>query len=194
MGLVSRRVTARWEDIVTFAAGQVAHHEGLQDEAEQHLGRLLRSASSAGRPLHTVLGAAALADLHTARGRHQPALDVLDLARRRVERVADANQLARLDVRRARVLRLVGQAEEAFHLLEGVAPTLARDALPPERVVWLLESGAGALAAGDVDTAAEHVAALRAASASTGVQLPPWEQRNLADLQTPLDRAGGTQS
>jgi predicted ATPase/DNA-binding SARP family transcriptional activator len=192
MGLVSRRVTARWEDIVTFAAGQVAHHDGQRDEAEQYLTRVLRSASSAGRPLHTVLGAVALADLHTAGGRHQPALDVLALAQQRVERVADPSQLARLVVRRARLMRLVGQGTEASRLLATVAPTLAEDALPPERVVWLLETAAGALAAGDVGLAGQHVAGLDAASQATGVQLPPWEQRNLAELQAALDPASET--
>ncbi|MEO7980786.1 MAG: BTAD domain-containing putative transcriptional regulator [Sporichthyaceae bacterium] len=187
--LVSRRVTARWEDIVTFAAGQLAHHEGHRDEAERHLTRVLRSASSAGRTLHTVLGAAALADLYTADGRHEPALAVLAPAQQRVGGVADASHLARLVVRRARLSRLVGQTAEVPRLLASVAPTLAEEALPPERVVWLLESAAGALAAGEVSTAGQHVDGLQAASRTTGVQLPPWEQRNLAELRAALDAA-----
>jgi predicted ATPase/DNA-binding SARP family transcriptional activator len=174
--LVSQRVTARWEDIVTFAAGQLAHHDGQLDEAEQHLGHVFRSASAAGRPLHTVLGAAALADLYTASGRTDSAHHILDLAERMAGGPADRALLARLHVRRARLDRLDGQDSGAMERLIAVAPALPADALPPERVIWLLESAEHAVHRNDPTSAMGHLNALAGAVAATGVQLPPWEQ------------------
>jgi predicted ATPase/DNA-binding SARP family transcriptional activator len=174
--LVSQRVTARWEDIVTFAVAQLAHHVGRLDEAEQHLVHVFRSASTAGRPLHTVLGAAALADLYTASGRFVPAHRTLDLAEQMAGGLADPAHLARLRVRRARLDRLDGQDSRARERLIAVAPMLPADALPPERVIWLLESAEHAVAASDSTSAKGHLDALAGAVAATGVQLPPWEQ------------------
>ena len=187
--LVSRRVTARWEDIVTFASGQLAHHDGRAAEAEADLERVLRSASSAGRPLHTVLGAAALADLHTARGELDRAYATLDLGQQRAGRLPDATHLARLLVRRARLDRLTGRHGRATDLLEQVAPTLPGGALPPERVVWLLESAAHALPA-DRGSARASLAELCSACEATGVRLPPWEQHNLDALEHELEVRG----
>jgi hypothetical protein len=53
---------------------------------------------------------------------------------------------------------------------------LPADALPPERVIWLLESAEHAVAASDSTSAKCHLDALAGAVAATGVQLPPWEQ------------------
>ncbi len=187
--LVSRRVTARWEDIVTYASGQLAHHDGRTADAEDDLERVLRSASSAGRPLHTILGAAALADLHTSRGEHDRAYATLDLAQHRAGRLPDAAHLARLLVRKARLDRLAGRQGEAADLLARVAATLPTGALPPERVVWLLESAEHALP-GDRDAAHAHLTALAASCASSGVRLPPWERRNLAAVEQALEVEG----
>ena len=175
--LVSQRVTARWEDIVTFAAGQLAHHEGQLDEAEHRLGHVFRSASAAGRPLHTVLGAAALADLYTASGRTDAAHHTLDLAERMAGSLTNPALLATLHVRRARLNRLDGRAGQSADRLRTVARTLTADALPPERVIWLLESAEHALDGGDTTGAAAHLNALAGATVVTGVRLPPWEEQ-----------------
>jgi hypothetical protein len=184
--LVSQRVTARWEDIVTLADGLLAHHDGRLDAAEQHLGHVFRSASSAGRPLHTFLGAAALADLFTAAGQLGPAAQTLDLAERKAGRLADPGQLARLSVRRARLDRLDGRPARARELLRAVEPTLQADSLPPERSIWLLESAEHAAGSGDRTALAAYLAELDGAVTTTGVQLPPWEQPRHGSLAARL--------
>lgn len=186
--LVSQRVTARWEDIVSSAMGQLAHHDGRLEEAEEHLVHVFRSATSAGRPLHTVLGAAALADLYTASGRLDSAHRTLAVAEGLAGRLADPAHLARLDVRRARLDRLTGRPAGALVRLGTVEPALRADALPPERVVWLLEMAEHASVGqvpgtGDpIAPATVLMAELVAAVATTGVQLPPWEQHVYAAL------------
>ena len=149
---------------------------GRLEDAEQHLVHVFRSASSAGRPLHTVLGAAALADLYTASGRAESAHHTLDVAERLAGGLADPAFLGRLHVRRARLDRLDGHLVRAAERLGTVAPTLTADALPPERVIWLLESAEQAVDGGDPTVAADHLAALAGATVTTGVRLPPWEE------------------
>ena len=90
--------------------------------------------------------------------------------------LADPAHLARLRVRQARLDRLDGRQNAARERLSIVAPTLPADALPPERVIWLLESAAHALDGSDLLSALGHLDALAGAVATTGVQLPPWEK------------------
>ena len=100
----------------------------------------LRSAS-VGRPLHTVLGAAALADLYTASGRAAEAHQTLDLA----ERMVGASP-----TRRSWPGCTSAGPASTGSTASGRGPggrTARRrradadaDALPPERVIWLLES------------------------------------------------------
>jgi hypothetical protein len=184
--LVSQRVTARWEDIVTFAVGQLAHYDGRLEDAEQHLGHVFRSASSAGRPLHTVLGAAALADLYMASGRVESAHHTLVQAERMAGGLADPALLGRLHVRQARLDRLDGQVTRSVERLGTVGPTLTADALPPERVIWLLESAEHAADRGDPTGAAVHLEALAGATVTTGVRLPPWEAQRCATVSARL--------
>ena len=146
--LVSRMVTARWEDIVTYAEGLLAVHDGRTEDAELLLQRLFDSAVAAGRPLHTNLGAAALADLYTATDRPGEARSVLARARRAAAGAVDGTHLARLAVRRARLLRLDGLEDQAQSRLDAAAPALEPAALTPERVVWLVESAWLAAASG----------------------------------------------
>lgn len=187
-GLVSRTVTARWEDIVTYAQGQLAHHEGDLDEAEAHLLRVHRSASSAGRPLHTVLSAAALADLRLAQGRVEDATTVLAHAERLITRDAEPGRIAALTVRQARIDRITGTSAAGRRRLESVAGVLTPKSLPPERIIWLLESGAHAVEAGSFSECHVLLDLLTTATSRTGVVLPPWERIHLDVLLASVDR------
>lgn len=160
--LVSTQVTARWEDIVTFAEGQLAMHESRFADAEATFTRLVGSASAGARTLHAVLGAAALADLYIDQSRLDDAAAVLERGLARALS-AEPSQTARLLVRRARLSRLLGDDDAAQHDLDVVESTLTDDSLPPERIIWLLES--------------EELAELDRSIASTGIVPPPWEER-----------------
>jgi hypothetical protein len=173
--LVSTRVIARWEDIVGYAEALHAMHEGRADDAERLLQQVFRSAASAGRPLHVNLAAASLADLHTSGGRTAAAAAALAEADRWSGTAIDRLPVARLAVRRARLLRLDGAADRAATELAAVAGVLDPTALPPERMVWLLESAALEAAAGRPASAAVHLRDLDDAVQTTGVRLPPWE-------------------
>ena len=195
-GLVSRRVTARWEDIVAFAEAQLAMHRGVGDESELLLRRVQRSAASGGRPLHVVLAGAALADLFTADDRRTEALAALAEAERTIGPSADSAHTARLAVRRARLSRLDGRPDEARTTVDTLAdiPAIAdAGALPPERVVWLLESASLHLTAGEAAAAATLLNDLAAAIVATGVHLSPWE-RGWHDLVAREVSAAGPQS
>jgi predicted ATPase/DNA-binding SARP family transcriptional activator len=174
--LVSTRVIARWEDIVGYAEALHAMHEGRTDDAERLLHQVLRSSASAGRPLHVNLAAASLADLHTSGGRTAAAAAALAEADRHSGPATDRLPVARLAVRRARLLRLDGAAEAAATELTAAAGAMDTTALPPERVVWLLESAALEAVAGRPAGAAVHLGVLDDAVRATGVRLPPWER------------------
>ncbi len=184
--LVSTLVTARWEDIVRYAEAQLAHVEGRSDEAEEILVRLFASASSGGRPLHTILGAAALADLYTESGRLGRAAAVLAKVEAGTGALADPVHVARVRVRRSRVARLEGRPDDAERDLGSVARGLSNDSLPPERVVWLLESTELAAARGDSAAATLLLDDLDAARVRTGVHLAPWEDRRRLALTASL--------
>jgi predicted ATPase/DNA-binding SARP family transcriptional activator len=184
--LVSTHVTARWEDIVTYAEGQLSHHEGRFDEAEDHLMRVFRSASSGGRPLHTILAAASLADLYTDLGRLDEATAVLDQAAAEFGDAGDPVHRARLAARAARVARIHQRWGEAQHELTVTTAALSTDALPPERVVRLIESAELANATGDRTTAHRFLRELDHARLRTGVHLPPWEDRQYRVLDAIL--------
>lgn len=188
--LVSSMVTARWEDIVTYAEGQLALYEDRPDDAELLLQRVFRAASSAGRPLHTNLGGAALADLYTVTDRPREGFAVLDEAARAATGAADRTHVARLSVRRARLQRLVGRADEAHRGLAAWQPDRNRDALSPERVIWLLESAWLAAETGQPSRALAFIDELAAAKDATGVHLAPWELRWRAALDDLLETTG----
>ena len=86
---------------------------------------------------------------------------------------ADVRQRARLQVRRARLRRLRGEAAEARALLDAAGPAFPDDELSPERIVWFVES---ALLDPRPDDAARYVAALDDLARRTGVRIPPWER------------------
>ncbi len=182
----SSLVTARWEDIVRYAEAQLAHTDGRLDEAEQILVRLFASASSGGRPLHTILGAAALADLYTERGHLDRAAAVLEEVAAGAGALADPTHAARVRVRLARVARLERRPADAERDLRSVAPVLSADTLPPERVLWLLESAELASSRGDAAAATLLLDELDTARARTGVHLPPWEDRRRLGLTEAL--------
>lgn len=182
--LVSTRVKARWEDIVSYAEGQLAHHEGRVAEAENLLLRVHAAASSGGRPLHTRLTVVSLADLYTDLGRLDDADAVLEQATASGAGAhADASHQARLAVRRARVARIRRRWDDASHQLSSSAAALPSDALPPERVVWLLESAELADATGRRDAARRFLEVLDRARTRTGVHLTPWEERRRQSRQ-----------
>jgi tetratricopeptide (TPR) repeat protein len=172
--LVSTHVTARWEDIVAFAEAELLLHLGHADEAERQLRTLVDLATSGGRRMHALLGSLLLVDLHTADHRIDESAE--DLARlARVPGSLDDPASARAwEVRQARVDRLSGSPERAAERLGAVQPLLPADALPPERVIWLLER---ATCESDPGPRAEWLAILDAAQSRTGVRPAPWESR-----------------
>jgi len=178
-GLVSSRVSARWEDIVSLADAQLARHEGRTEDAERLLRAIADGAVAAGRVLHALLGGVALADLLLDTGRPEQARVALDRAAS-VGPVSDPAHLARLDVRRARVERELGRPERARETLDAIAGQLAAvEGMPPERSLWLIEMVALARAEGHDARAQELVDQLESALARTGLVLPPWERARL---------------
>ena len=171
-------VTARWEDIVRFARAELLRWQD-DDEAHHQLSVLTTSALAGGRLLHLVLGSCALAEIELARGALGRAEEVLDRAEAALAVSVDPVQLARLRVRRARWLRLAGRPEDAAATLEAIGKDLDPDALPPERVVHLVEH---ALLAEDPAAAIAWVDRLDGLAERTGVAVPPWERRLLAAL------------
>ena len=171
--LMTGRVTARWEDTVTFARARLLEWQDAGSAAEGAYRDLTTSALAGGRLLHAVLGSCSLADVLIRRG----ALAEAHAALRQVDAVlvvgADVRQRARLQVRRARLRRLQGEAAGARALLEAAGAAFPVDELSPERVVWFVES---ALLEPRSEDAVRHVAALDDLAQRTGVRVPPWER------------------
>ncbi|WP_164704661.1 BTAD domain-containing putative transcriptional regulator [Blastococcus litoris] len=182
VSLMTDPLSARWEDIVAFAEAQLARHEGRVGEAEQRLTSLVDSALPSGRMLHVQLGSCSLTDLLVDQGRPADA----DAALRRAEAVVasgdDARARARLQVRRARLLRLDGRRTAAEALLVAAQAGLEEDELTSERIVWFVEAAVGA----PPDRARRLVGRLGGEVRRTGVVLPPWELRQLGDLADDL--------
>jgi hypothetical protein len=147
------RVTARWEDTVTFARARLLEWQDAGAAAEAAYRDLTTSALAGGRLLHAVLGSCALADALIRRG----ALGEADAALRQAE---------------SELRRLRGEAAGARALLAAVGPTFPDDELSPERVVWFVES---ALLEPRPEDAARHIATLDDLARRTGVRIPPWE-------------------
>jgi predicted ATPase/DNA-binding SARP family transcriptional activator len=171
--LMTEAFSARWEDIVRFAQASLAQHEGRTDEAERRLSALVDTALPGGRLLHIQLGSCALTDLLVDSGRIADADAVLRRAETVVAAGSDARSRARLEVRRARLLRLDGRRTPAVALLADAAAAFDEDELTPERIVWFVERSATASA----DDARAHVRRLDAELRRTGIALPPWERR-----------------
>ena len=154
--LVTHPLAARWEDIVVHAEASLAHHEGRLDEAEGLFRSLVRTASVGGRLLHLNLGSCGLTDLLLAAGRIDDAVAALAVAERALVDGADLHHVARVRVRAAR-LRLTERPDDAADLLAEAGSGVDDEALPPERVVWFVESAALAALEGDHHAAAVFV-------------------------------------
>ena len=179
-GLVSARVSARWEDTVALADALLARHEGRSEDAERILRATASGAAAAGRVLHAVLGGVALADLCLDNGRPSDAADALDRAQR-VGALTDPAHLARLEVRRARVDREQGRPDEARRRLEALAEYVETvDGMPPECSLWLIEMATLEAEAGREQEALRTCwTVCEEGLAVSGVQLPPWEVSRL---------------
>ena len=171
--LMSGRVTARWEDTVTFARARLLEWQDDGSAAEAAYRDLTTSALAGGRLLHAVLGSCALADVLIRHEALSEAAAVLRRAGAVLVVGADVRQRARLQVRRARLRRLRGEETGARALLEAVGPTFPDDELSPERVIWFVES---ALLEARPDDVARSLAALHDLAGRTGVRIPPWER------------------
>jgi hypothetical protein len=178
--LMTGPVTARWEDTVTFARARLLEWQGAGSAAEAAYRELTTSALAGGRLLHAVLGSCALADVLVRRG----ALDEAAEALRRAEAVlavgADVRQRARLQVRRARLRRLLGRPG-AREMVQSMGPAFPDGELGPERIVWFVES---ALLEARPEDAGRRVAELEELARRTGVEVPPWERALVAHLST----------
>ena len=182
-GLVSARVSARWEDTVALADALLARHEGRSEDAGRILRETASGAAAAGRVLHAVLGGVALADLCLDDGRPSDAADALDRAQR-VGALTDPAHLARLEVRRARVDREQDRPDEARRRLEALAGYVETvDGMPPECSSWLIEMATLDAEAGREQEALAGLDRLREGLAVSGVQLPPWEVSRLDALK-----------
>ena len=180
--LVSTHVTARWEDIVAFAEAELLLHRGESEEAESRLRTLVDLTVAAGRRMHTLLGLLLLADLHTAGGRVDQAAEDLAALARTPGALDDPAASRAWEVRQARLDRLTGLRDRAAERLGAVDPLMPDDALPPERVIWLLER---ATLTQDGGERAAVLDRLRAAEYQTGVRLAPWEAQRRTELTHP---------
>ena len=182
--LLTGRVTARWEDTVTFARARLLEWQDAGSAAEAAYRDLTTSALAGGRLLHAVLGSCALADLLIRRG----ALPEADAALRHVDAVlasgADVRQRARLQVRARAVAQAARRRAGARALLDAVGPTFPDDELSPERIVWFVES---ALLEPRPDDAARHVAALAPTAPGPALGAPRFRPGapDLSQQQTP---------
>jgi len=176
--LLTDTLSARWEDIVRFSMAHLAQHEGRADEAERRLSALVDSALPGGRLLHVQLGSCALTDLLVDDGRLTDADAVLRRAETALPAGADPRFRSRLQVRRARLLRLDGRPTQGAGLLAEAAAGIDEDELTPERIAWFVERAA----AGPPEIAEPLVGRLGTEAARTGVAVPPWERRQLRDL------------
>jgi hypothetical protein len=177
--MVAGPVTARWEDIVALAQAQLLHHRGRTDEAGSAYRALITSAMSGGRVLHVSLGSCGLVDVLTDDGLLEEAAEALHRAEVALRGRMDARHAARLQVRKARLLRLDDRPAEAAALLQRARGGLDEEALAPERIIWLVEQ---ALLSDDTVEAHEWLVRLEDISRRTGVAIPPWERRLLASL------------
>jgi predicted ATPase/DNA-binding SARP family transcriptional activator len=169
-------VTARWEDIVALAQATLLHHRGRTQEAAAAYRALITSAMSGGRVRHVSLGSAGLVDVLTEDGQPEDAAAVLRRAEVTLRGRVDLRRAARLQVRRARLLRLTDRPAEATVLLQQARGGLDEEVLTPERIIWLVEQ---ALLARSPGEASSWVDRLEELSRRTGVAIPPWERRFL---------------
>ena len=179
--LVSTHVTARWEDIVAFAEAELLLHRGAREGAELRLRALVDLTVAAGRRMHTLLGLLLLADLHTAA-----------VARPRRPRTWPLWR-GPLGAGRSRGVAGLGGApgpagpacgpDRAAERLGAVEPLMPEDALPSERVIWLLESATLRQGAEERSAVLDR---LRAAEERTGVRLAPWEASRRTELTQPV--------
>jgi predicted ATPase/DNA-binding SARP family transcriptional activator len=178
VALMTEPLSARWEDIVAFAEAQLARHEGRVGEAEQRLSALVDSALPSGRLLHVQLGSCSLTDLLVDQGRQSDADAVLRRAETVVAPGGDARSRARLQVRRARLLRLDGRPCAAEALLAEAGAGLDPEDLTADRIVWFVEAAVSA----PRDLASDRIRRLGEEVRRTGVAVPAWELRLLGDL------------
>ena len=181
--LVSTHVTARWEDIVAFAEAELLLHRGAREGAELRLRALVDLTVAAGRRMHTLLGLLLLADLHTADGREAQAAQDLATLARAPGTLDDPAASRAWEVRQARLDRLAGRQDRAAERLGAVEPLMPEDALPSERVIWLLESATLTQGAKERSAVLDR---LRAAEERTGVRLAPWEASRRTELTQPV--------
>ena len=177
--LVSTHVTARWEDIVAFAEAELRMHLGHTDAAEHQLQALVDLTTSSGRLMHALHGSLLLADLHTATDRINEAAQDLSRLARAPGSLDDPAASRAWEVRQARVDRLSGQPDRAAERLGAAEPLLPQDALPPERVIWLLERAASESTPA---RAQRWLDVLGAAEEQSGVRLAPWEAHRRVGL------------
>jgi predicted ATPase/DNA-binding SARP family transcriptional activator len=171
--MVTGPLTARWEDIVAFAQAQLLHHRGRTGEARAAYRALIASAMAGRRVLHVSLGSCGLVDALIDEGLVVDAAGVLRSAEVTLRGRMDARHSARLQVRKARLMRLNGMPAEAAVLLHQAESGLDEEALTPEMVIWLVEK---ALQSDDPDEALGWADRLWELSRRTGVHPPPWER------------------
>jgi hypothetical protein len=171
------------DEQVSFARGRVLHCTGQLAAAEQLLrasiDRARAGVATGGRILFLHFQSCALVDLLVDRGRLSDAAEVLGAAELLHPDGADDSYLARLEVRRARLLRMSGHDHAARALLRRAEARLDPAELRPELVILLVES---AFTAGSSDEREHRLTELARLSRVTKVQPFPWERRLLADL------------
>jgi hypothetical protein len=129
--------------------------------------------------LHPHYASCLLADLLLARGALDETGEVLRRALTWLPESPDVRHVTRLRARSARLLRLSGRPDQARAMLSETEKGIQPDALSPEHVIWLVEH---ALLAGDRDRAVAWVDRLEALSERTGIAVPPWERRLVAEV------------
>jgi hypothetical protein len=174
--LLTADVRGRWEDMVAMADALLLQYTGQLTAAEAAMRAIIRSALAGERPLFVHYASCSLVDLLVDRGRTGEADSVLQLAEGLLPGSPNVRHATRIGARRARLHRLTGHPTEAAALLRETAKGIDPDELTPEHIVWLVES---ALLAGSVSERRAWIARLDALSEQTGVQVPPWERRQL---------------
>ena len=167
---------AHYDESLASTQALLAHYEGRTDDAEHGLGAVVAEAKAAGRLVYLAFEASRLVDLLVDCGRLDEAETALSDAQLTCQPV-DRDQSNPLPVRRARLSRIKGHADEG--LLAALGLDLDRDMLAPHQIIWYVESAALDAGRGDSRAALRHLHDLAAASARTGILIPPWEQRQI---------------
>jgi hypothetical protein len=176
--LVDGTPSARVNDKVAVSRARHLHRTARTEEAAATARQVIATGLAAGRSLHVFRAACVLADVLLDAGESAQADAALHTAESQLYDSPDLRFVTAVRVRRARLLRLSGRPDDALGMLHQAETGLDCEGLTPEHAIWLVEH---ALLADDPGEARGWVERLEDLSRRTGIAIPPWERRLLAD-------------